>query len=417
MTDWTEIDRAITTSQFFAGCDYHDAFARLRREDPVHLTNGDYGRPFWSVTRYDDVVQVLTDAETFSSRFGGHLPPDPEEIFKVDQYASGYGSLPTYTDAPRHMQYRRPFNRHFTTPVVARLTEGVQQLCREIVDEVAPLGRCDLVENVAAELPARYVCNLMGVPEADMPQMRRYTSVFLGSQDPDHRLDNMTPSESRLHAQKEMYDYLLALALKRREDPRDDMTTLIADMTHSDGTPWEDRDVGWWCWSMVAAGLDTTRNGFSLLMYALLSDHEQMELIQSDLSLADRAVEEALRWGTPAKHRFRVVAKDTELGGKVLRENDWVVVWQSSANHDETVFENPNKFDIMREPKPHLSFGTASGDHFCLGRNLARLEMKLLLKEVVTRLPNLRLDGPVSWLASTNGSGLKQMPVTFTPSA
>lgn len=414
MADYKEIDQNITTSAYFAGRDFHADFEVLRKEDPVHWTEGNYGRPFWSITRHADVIQVLHDVDTFSSRLGGHLPPDPEEVFKVDQYEAGYNSLPTYTDAPRHMQYRRPFNRHFTTPVVAKLTTGVRELCREIIDEVAPRGKCDLVEDVSAELPSRFVCDLMGVPPEDMGRMRRYTSVFLGSQDPDHRMEGMTASESRLLAQKEMFDYLLDLAIQRRTDPKDDLTTLIANMA-TDGTPWDDRDVGWWCWSMVAAGLDTTRNGFSLTMQALLENREQFEMLRADRSLLDKAVEEGLRYGCPAKHRFRVVAKDIEFGGKLLKEGDWVVAWLVSANRDETVFENPQSFDIKRNPNPHLTFGTSQGDHFCLGRNLARLEMKLLLDEVLTRLPDIDLDGPGSWLGSTNGSGLKYMPVKFTP--
>lgn len=410
--DWKDIDNKITSNAFYATNEFHDVFRMMRKEDPVHWTDGSYGRPLWYITRYDDTAAILTDNDTFSSKFGGNLPPDPDQIFRIDQHAAGFGSLPTFVDAPRHMKLRRPFNKHFTTPVIAKMTDTVRTITNQILDEVEPRGQCDLVDDVAAQLPMRLVCDMMGVPEQDWALMRSYAHSFMGSTDPDFRRPGMSESESQLSAQKDLFDYMTALALEKRKKPTEDFTSLIASMT-MDGEPWEDRDVGWWCFSMIAGGLETTRNAVATGMLALIENPDQAALLRSDPSLINKAVEEILRWATPSKHKLRVATRDVEIRGKLIKKDDWVVAWLISANRDELVFDDPYAFKVDRDPNPHITFGVTTGDHFCLGRNLARLEIKIIIEEMLKRLPSMELAGAYEWLASSNTAGLKHMPVRF----
>jgi cytochrome P450 len=415
MTDWKDIDAKIMSNAYYAGNEFHDTFRMMRREDPIHWTDGNYGRALWSVTRYDDTAAILTDTDTFSSKFGGNLPPDPEQIFRIDQHAAGFGSLPTFTDAPRHMKLRRPFNKHFATPVIARMTETVQTITNQILDEVEPRGECDFVDDVAAQLPMRLVCDMMGVPEQDWALMRSFAHSFMGSTDPEFRRAGMTESESQLSAQKDLFDYMTALAMEKRKNPTDDFTSLIGTMTMDDEL-WEARDVGWWCFSMIAGGLETTRNAVATGMLALIQNPDQEALLRSDLSLMNKAVEEILRWATPSKHKLRVATRDIEMRGKLIKKDDWVVPWLISANRDELMFEDPYAFKVDRDPNQHISFGVSTGDHFCLGRNLARLEIKIILETILKRFPAVELAGEYEWLASSNTAGLKHMPVRFRPS-
>lgn len=412
--DWKNIDDKITTNAFYATDDFHEVFRQLRREDPVHWTDGAYGRPLWYIMRHDDTAAYLTDTDTFSSKYGGNLPPDPQQIFRIDQHAAGFGSLPTFVDAPRHMKLRRPFNKHFTTPVIARMTETVRRITNQILDEVGPRGECDLVDDVAAQLPTRLVCDMMGVPVKDWALMRSYAHSFMGSTDPEFRRPGMSESESQLSAQRDLFEYMKDLALEKRKNPTDDFTSLIGAMT-MDGEPWEDRDLGWWCFSMIAGGLETTRNAVATGMLALIENPDQAALLREDYSRMNKAVEEILRWATPSKHKLRVATRDVEMRGKLIRKDDWVVAWLISANRDEEVFEDPYRFDVLRDPNPHISFGVTTGDHFCLGRNLARLEIKIIIEELLKRFPTIALNGDYEWLASSNTAGLKRMPVRFEP--
>lgn len=410
MTNWKEIDDKITSNAYYQSGEYHEVFKMMRHTDPVHLADGVYGRPLWYVMRYDDVSAVLSDNETFSSKFGGNLPPDPNQIFQIDQYEAGFGSIPTFTDNPRHMKLRRPFNKHFTTPMIARRTEAIERITREIIAEVAPRGTCDFVDDIAAQLPMRLVCDMMAVPAEDWNLMRSFAHTFMGSTDPEFRRPGMSESQSQLSAQRDLYEYMTKLALEKREKPGDDFTSLISAM-QIDGEPWEPRDLGWWSFSMIAGGLETTRNAVATGMLAFIQHPEQLAKLQVDMSLLDSAVEEILRWATPSKHKLRVATRDVELRDKLIKEGDWVVAWLVSANRDEEVFDDPYTFDIARSPNPHVTFGVTTGDHFCLGRNLARLEIKIILRELLNEFESFELTGEVEWLASSNTSGLKHMPV------
>lgn len=414
--NWQEIDNNITLDAFYTTGAYHDMFKFLRAEDPVHWTDNSYGRPLWHVTRYEDVVRVQTEADAFSSKYGGNLPPDPRAIFEFDQHEMGYGAIPTFTDAPNHLPYRQPFNKYFTVHTVAKMTAAIQQIIDEIISEVGPRGSCDLANDVAAQLPLRLILQLMGIPKNDWAMMAEMANAIMESEDPDYRRPGRDPSESKFAAFRELHEYLKPLADERRKNPKDDWISLIASMT-TEGEPWDMWHVYWWSWTVVVGGLDTTRNAVASAMQALLTNPDQADLIRANPSVMDTATEEFLRWSTPSKHILRVATRDIELRGKKIKKDDWVVAWSVSGNRDETVFKNPDNLDVTRSPNPHLSFGATTSPHFCLGRNLGRLELRMMVHDLITRFEDMEIDGDVKWLASSNVTALKHLPVRFKPMA
>lgn len=405
-----DVDDKLTNPEFFATGEHHALFARLRAEDPVHWTTGSSPRPFWSVTRYADCVRVLEDAETFSSEHGGIMLATAEYPSEEERHALGYGANPTATDPPRHLQIRRPFNKHWAAPMIARLRSQVESCLDSILTEVLPRGECDLVEDVAAQLPARLVCEMMGVPEADRPAIRHYCAAFLSPNHPEFQIDGDIVTTERVMMRK-IFEYMSGLALDRRANPTDDFTS-IAGTLRVEGELLSERDLGWWTFSFVAAGLESTRNAIAVGLYELMRHPEQADRLRADPALAPLAAEEIVRWITPSKYKWRIATRDTEIGDRAIREGDWVVSWLVSANRDESIFADGDRFDIGRSPNPHLAYST--GEHSCIGRHLARLEIQLALNAVMRNMPDLRIAGDYEWLHSTNHTALKSLPVAFT---
>ncbi|MGE3746859.1 MAG: cytochrome P450 [Sphingomonadaceae bacterium] len=387
--DELEIDEKLTNSAFFTKpAEYHELFKALRAERPVHKTRGKAVRPYWSVSRYEDCKAILEDADLFSSRLGGNLPltatePTPEEYHRL-----GMDAQPTHIDPPRHNIIRQPLNRHFSAPVIARMRDSIQTAVDSIMEEVLPRGECDLVEEVCAPLPVIMVCEMMGVPREDWPKVRHYCAAFMGAQDPAYQIDG-----DRLKTQRVMmlslFEYMLKLAMDRRREPKDDFTTLVGNMV-ADGQPLSEHQVGWWCFSLVAAGLETTRNTLSAGILGLIDNPQQADRLRNDPSLAPLAAEEIVRWVAPSKSKFRIATRDCEIAGTPIAAGDWIMAWLVSANRDETVFADPDMLDVGRSPNPHLGFG--AGEHACLGRHLARLEMQLMLNAVLGSGPNNRVS-------------------------
>ncbi|MCZ4344083.1 cytochrome P450 [Sphingomonadaceae bacterium G21617-S1] len=411
MTSFEKIDADLTTPSYFAGDGFHEIFKILRREDPVHWTKGYHERGYWSVTRYADCVNVLQNAALFNSSEGSHLPPTARPLTDEERYALGYGSSPTRTDPPRHMIVRRPFNKHFYPKEIARFREKCERAIDTILGDVAPRGECEIVEDVAALLPVALVLEMMGVPTEDWPMIRHHCVTFMSSQDPEFQIEG-DPAKTKVMAQRAVFDYVFDLAMKRRREPSDDFTSLIGTM-EIEGELLSERDVGWWCTSFVAAGLETTRNAVALGLYELMRRPDQAAMWRADPSLTETACEEILRWVTPSKHKLRVASEDTELGGKKIRKGDWVVVWLASANRDEAAFDRPDEFDIRRTPNRHLTF--CIGEHVCLGRHLARLELQSLIPRVLNLMPDMEPNGPIEYVISDNTNGLKRFPVRFKP--
>jgi cytochrome P450 len=389
--------------------DREGLFAKLRAERPVsfheeaEIPNFPRGPGFWSLTRYADVMQASRDPDTFISGKGSNIADLPIEL------AEFFGSM-INMDAPRHTKLRKLVNKGFTPRMVGRIEGQVRDQARAIVDEVAPLGECDFVRDIAAKLPLQLICDMMGIPRSDNQRIFELTNVILGVGDPEYA----QTIEELMAAGMELYQYAHALGEERLANPREDITTTLMH-AEVDGDRLTSQEFGSFFILLVVAGNETTRNAISHGMKALTEHPEQKEIWRRDFeAVSPTAVEEIVRWATPVIHFRRTATRDVEVGGTKIREGEKVVLWYNSANRDERAFPDPYRFDVRRTPNEHVAFG-AGGPHFCLGANLARREIKVMFEELFRRLPDIEVSGPADMLFSAFIHGIKRMPCRFTP--
>src|SRR5262245_5425141 len=381
----------------------HAAFRRLRAEAPVSWHERPDDEPFWAITKYKDVFAVSLDQKTFSSaRRGAIFRPWNEEDYQAQQ-----GML-INQDPPGHTKYRRLVSMGFSGRMIRRLEEHVRAITGKIIDQVAHAGDCDFVASVSAELPLQVIVELVGVPMADRHRVLQWSNQMLAYDDPEYQLDPDTPKI----AAAELFMYANELAAERKAHPRDD---LASDLLHAevDGHGLTPEEFNAFFMLLLVAGNETTRNLVSGGLLALIEHPEERARLQSDPALLPTAVEEMLRWVTPVNLFQRTATRDVQLRGQQIREGDKVVLFYASANRDEEVFPDAQRFDVGRDPNDHLAFGI--GPHFCLGANLARLEIRIMFEELLRRLPDIELAGPVERLRSNFINGIKRMPVRFTP--
>ena len=404
-----DIDRALTDPGFFVDNDPHPLWQQLRREDPIHWTAG-LVRPFWSVTRYDDIVAAFSEPNLFSSMRGLIIPSSPE-MEQLTPEMMGAGQMMIMTDPPLHGAMRRAFNRLFLPRPVGKYESPGHELVGEILDNVLVRGKCDFVVDVAARLPMAFICEIMGIPRKDWADMFKWGNMSIGFEDAEYQLDSASPLETRQHGMMNLGKYCARLALERRGGTGEDLLTVLgnAKVSGRDLTEGELFHNGW---LYVIGGLETTRNAISGGLLALIEHPEQRERLVNNPALMPTAVEEILRWTSPITHIARVATKDTELAGTKIREGDRVALWIPSANRDETVFNDPYRFDLGRTPNEHIAFG--KGEHFCAGAHLARLELRLMLRDLLERIEHIELAGKVERLKSNLIAGIKHMPVRFT---
>jgi cholest-4-en-3-one 26-monooxygenase len=385
-----------------------EVFARLRREAPVSWQDHPHGRGFWSVVQHQDVVTVNRDATLFSSEVGSISLLDPDERANAVG-ADTRGAMMIATDPPRHTRYRRLVNSGFTPRTMKAIEQSLAVRATKIIDGVIELGRCDFVTDVAAELPLQAIAEIMGVPQEDRGRLFDWSNRMVGLDDPEYA------SADGTHASAELYAYVNDLARQRRADPRDDIVTVLV-KAQIEGDSLSEVEFDMFMLLLTLAGNETTRNSTSWGMWALMENPEQYARLRAHPELMESAVEEALRWASPVAHFRRTATADTELHGQRIAKGDKVVMWHISANRDEQVFADPFRFDITRAPNNHVAFG-GGGPHHCLGAYLARMQLRLIFKEIVTRIPDMQLAGEPELLRSNVLRGVKHMPVVFTPGA
>jgi cytochrome P450 len=394
--------------------DREGIFAKLRAEAPISFHEEPVPPPevpfpqgpgFWALTRYADVMQVSRDPDTFHSAPTSTVGDIPAEI------AEWLGSM-INMDAPKHTKLRLIVNRGFTPRQIARVEESVRVQAVEIVDRIADMHECDFVTEIAAALPLQIICDMMGIPRSDLQQIFSWTNVILGVGDPEYA----ESFEELMAAGMGLFQYGLALAEDRLQNPQDDITTALmqAEIEDEDGrhklTPGE---LGSFFLLLVAAGNETTRNAISHGMLALTEHPDQRKLWVDDFeAVSPTAVEEIVRWATPVINFRRTASHDTVVGGQAIAEGQKVVMFYNSANRDERTFEDPYRFDVLRAPNEHLGFG-GGGPHFCLGANLARREIKLMFEELLRRLPDIEITGEPAYLHSNFIHGIKRMPCAW----
>jgi cholest-4-en-3-one 26-monooxygenase len=384
---------------------HHDVFRAWRQADPVHWHVDSAGTGFWCLTKQADIQMVSRDPETFVSGLGFTLVDiDPED----SQGKMMMQMLPGM-DRPEHTRYRRIVSKGFSPRTLRLVEDHLALKARRIVDRVAGRGSCDFVEDVAAELPLQAIAELVGVPERDRRKIFRWGNTMTGIDDPEFGGDR----DAAMVASAEMLAYADELRRQRSTDPRDDIVTMLTGATtEADGLT--DAELALFFLLLVVAGNETTRNATSHGMRALIEHPAELEKLRRDPSpdRIARAVEEILRWASPILYFRRTATRDVDMRDKTIRAGDRVVLWYASANRDEEAFEDPFRFDVDRSPNDHVTFG-GGGPHFCLGAGLARMELRLIFTELVTRLAPIELDGPVEMLRSNFVGGIKHMPVRW----
>ncbi len=392
----------------FVHGDPHQAFAVLRREAPLYWHEQKAGRGFWAVTRYRDALRVYHDPETYSSERGISLNFDnvmPEQV--------GSGMMMILTDPPRHNRIRQVVSPRFTPRAIAAYEPEVRRICDEILDAVIERGECDFVVEVAAKVPTAAICEMLGIPAEYRDLMYSLGNAAIGSQDPEYN-QGRSAMETGRNAQAEFFGYFAKLIDERRKQPGRDLISAFT-IGKVEGAQLTDLEILFNTFLLIIGGQETTRNAISGGMLALINHPAQRARLASDPALMATAIEEFLRWTTPVTHILRTARHDGELRGEKIRAGDKVVVWNASANRDEEVFPEADRFEINRSPNDHLAFG--HGEHFCIGAHLARLEMRVMIEQVMRRMPDLELAGEPERLRSNFVAGIKHLPVRFTPSA
>src|SRR6266511_1522572 len=385
----------------FAGGPNHAYFDFLRREHPVawidHVELD--GPGFWALTKWDDVMAVERDPETFSSYEGGAF------IGPVDE---GTRLMMINQDPPRHTRLRKLVSRMFTPRHIRSIEGHVRTAAKEIVDRVAPKGEIDFVTEVAADLPLIVIAELIGVPQEDRHRVFEWSNRMVGAEDPEYGAGS-DPQQ----VAAELYGYAQSLAEERLADPGDDIVTLLL-TGEVDGEKLSVLEFNVFFLLLAVAGNETTRNLITGGTLALIEHPDQRDQLLDAPDGVAVAVEEMLRYVSPVNYFRRTATRDTEIRGVPIKAGDKVTLWYPAANRDPDQFPEPHTFDVDREPNDHVAFG-GRGPHFCLGANLARFEINCMFEELLPILPDMELTGPVERLHMNLINGIKHMPVRLTP--
>ncbi len=380
-----------------------EQYAWLRANAPVYRHEQPETDGFWAITKYEDVRAVSRQPRLFSSSAKGVMVGDPTE-----EELAPNRQMMLFMDPPQHDRFKLLVSRGFTPKNAQLLAARIAELAREIVDEIAERGECDLVADISGRLPSGLIAELMGISREDGERLYELTEIM-------HTTDESVHSrEDRLRAVTEMLTYAAGVVEAKRQAPGDDIASTLV-QAEIDGDRLTDGELQFFFLLLVNAGGDTTRNLVAAGMQQLFDHPDERARLVADLDgLLPTAIEEMLRYTSPVANFQRTVMEDTTLRGVELRAGDRVVLFYGSANRDEDVFVDPDRFDVARQPNPHLAFG-GGGPHLCLGLHVARIEISAMFRELLTRLPDLEPVGPPELLASSFIAGVRRMPVHFTP--
>ncbi|HET6998779.1 MAG TPA: cytochrome P450 [Solirubrobacterales bacterium] len=388
----------------------HELFKEMRGKCPVHWTSEITEVPaaagFWSVTAADDVHTVSRDWETYSSELGGVVVID--EVFPIELARAMFIGM----DPPKHDRLKALFQAGFTPKRIAAHEDEIREIVVSVLDRLEGRDNCDLVTEVAQPAVSRVIGSFMGIPEEDDAAWAELMNTALAANDSDYSPEGVENIEETIQrAMTQIFDRCSTMIAARRENPTDDLTSVLVN-AEVEGQKLEEHEIVMGFFLLVAAGNDSTKATYSSGMRALLEDREQLAMVRDDPSLVPGTVEEALRMFPAFAHFRRTATKDTVLGGQEIKKGEKVVMWYASSNRDETRYEDPDRFDVHRNPE-HQAFG-AGGRHFCLGTALARLELKILFEETLARYPDISLAGRPTFVESGFLNQLKSLPVKLT---
>jgi cytochrome P450 len=397
-------DALVIERELWAEGPPHALFKRLRGECPVHWSSEVPEFPteagYWSITRADDIHAVSRDWKTYSSELGGITAAT--EGFPLELLQAMFIGM----DPPKHDRLKMLFQAGFTPKRIAAHEPAIRQIVRDVLDRLEGRERCDLVLDVAQPVVARVIGSFMGIPPEDDTAWATLMNAVLGSGDEDLNPDGVEAVQTKLIPQ--IFERCRKLIAERRENPTDDLTSVLVH-AEIEGEKLEEHEIVMGFFLLVAAGNDSTKATYCSGMRALMENPDQRQLLLDDPSLVSSAVEESLRMFPAFAHFRRTATCDTELAGQKIRQGDKVVMWYASSNRDETRYEDPDRFDVTRNPE-HQAFG-AGGRHFCLGTALARLELTILFEETLARYPEMEIDGRMAMAESPFINQLKTFPV------
>jgi cytochrome P450 len=383
----------------------NELFGRLRKECPVHWTARMTDFPeddgYWSLTTADHIHEVSRDWETYSSELGG-ITAVTHAILPLELTRAMFIGM----DPPKHDRVKALFQAGFTPKRIAQHEPAIRAITAGVLDGLEGRTTCDLVSEVAQPIVSRVIGSFMGIPPEDDAIWARLMNTTLGAGDPD-----VNPEGAQSVMERdvpEIFERCKSLIAERRVRPTEDLTSVLVS-AEIDGERLEEHEIVMGFFLLLAAGNDSTKATYCSAMRALMEDAEQRRLLLEDPSLIPSAVEESLRMFPAFAHFRRTATRDVELGGQQIREGQKVVMWYVSSNRDETRYENPDHFDVTRNPD-HQAFG-AGGRHFCLGTALARLELRILLEETLSRFPSIELDGKPEYVVSPLVNQLRTLPV------
>ncbi len=412
--DLTGVD--LCDLELFVGGFPDEVFIQLRGEAPVWWQEPTGHTPdgvgFWVLSGHADIMATASDAECFSSE----RSPGSEgggTIIQDLPYGFAPGVLLNMMDDPRHQRIRRVVTPTVAPRALARMEPELRERARRIVDAVVDQGSCDFLSDVAVELPLQAVAALMGVPDADRHDLMAWSNTTLDYEGRDLGESN----EAVTQAAASMAAYGAGLIEERRRCPGEDIISVVAraEVDDDEARPHSltDLELLMFFNLLVVAGSETTRNSIALGMVALIDHPDQLEMLRHDRTLMPTAVEEILRWTSATLYNRRTATRRTEIRGHVIEEGDKVTLWWPSANRDESVFDAPFTFDIRRAPNPHMTFGHRA--HFCMGANMARMEIRVILDELLDRLEDFALTGPVERVRTNKHAGVSHVPMSFRP--
>ena len=386
-----------------------EELAELRRAAPVWWNEQRHGAEafgddgYWLVTRHRDVREVSLRDDVFSSAANCIVPRYPDEDSGRGQIEAGRFSM-INMDAPQHSRLRKIISRGFTPRAIERLRAGLREAAAGIAENAATAGSGDFVQQVAAELPLHAIANLLGVPSEDRMKLFHWTNEMVGDEDPE-----FAESEALASAGQVML-YGMQLAARRADDPGEDIVTRLIE-ADIDGHKLSDDEFGLFMVTLTVAGNETTRNSITQGMMAFLDYPDQWELFKKERP--QTAADEIIRWATPITSFQRTALTDVPLGGVTIKKGQRVVLSYRSANFDDDVFDDPFRFDILRSPNPHVSFG-GTGAHYCMGANLARLTVNLMFEALADAMPDLKALAPPERLRSGWLNGIKHWQVDYS---
>ena len=398
--DLSKVD--LTDLTYFEDGPPHELFARMRSEASPHWNALSGDEPgFWSFTKSADIAAISRDPATFSSSRGG-------------VFATSQGAVPPEVlaqvilgmDPPQHTKQRSVVQAVFTPKLIRQKESAIRAAVTALIDDVIEKGECDFVDDIAVELPLRVIADMLGVPQDDRRQLFEWTNTL-------SRAAATADPQLGMGALLEIGGYMNGITAERKANPGDDLVSRMI-TAEVDGQSLSEAEVTFFFALLMFAGNDTTRNTTTGGMRALIENEVERQKLISDPEAVPNAVEEMLRWVTPVMYFTRVAQCDTEVGGHAIHEGERVAMWYSAGSRDPEVTAHPDRFDVSRQKPSHQAFG-GGGAHFCLGNPLARLELRLLFEELIRRMPDMQITGPITRLVSNFSNELTSMPVTFTP--